>query len=57
MDYKAQTEWKKRNTKFYGIRLNKNTDAGLIAHLDAKAKTEGVQGYLKRLIREDAEKA
>ena len=32
------------------MKLNRNTDADLIEHL---AKQENVQGYLKRLIRED----
>lgn len=34
----------------YGFKLNLNTDADIIAHL---SKQESMQGYVKRLIRED----
>lgn len=35
------------------VRLNKNTDADILAHL--KTLTESKQGYVKRLIRADME--
>ena len=40
----------KRNARFYGLKLSKNTDAALIEKLDAQ---ESIQGYLKALIRAD----
>ena len=39
-----------KNTKKYGLKLSKNTDADIIAQLDAQ---ESVQAYIKRLIRDD----
>ena len=40
----------KRNTRFYGLKLSKSTDAELIEWLDSKGS---IQGYLKDLIRAD----
>lgn len=37
----------------YGLKYNIHTDADIIAHL---AKQGSIQGYIKRLIREDIEK-
>jgi hypothetical protein len=39
-----------KNTRKYGLKLSKNTDADIIAQLDAQ---ESVQAYIKRLIRDD----
>ena len=39
-----------KNARFYGLKLSRNTDADLIQHLEQQ---ESMQGYLKRLIRED----
>ena len=36
----------------YGLKLNINTDADIIAHLD---KQSSMQGYIKQLIRQDIE--
>lgn len=36
----------------YGLKLNINTDADIIAHLD---KQSSMQGYIKQLIRRDIE--
>lgn len=36
----------------YGLKLNINTDADIIAHLE---KQSSMQGYIKRLIRQDIE--
>lgn len=36
----------------YGLKLNINTDADIIAHLD---KQTSMQGYIKQLIRQDIE--
>ena len=38
------------------MKLNNKTDADIIQRLEALKKTEGIQGYLKRLIREDMKK-
>lgn len=56
-----QTEAEKRAKKKYddktavrfGLKLNRKTDADIIERLKA---TDGVQPYLKRLIREDIER-
>lgn len=40
----------KKNARFYGLKLSKNTDTELIKHLDSQ---ESIQGYLKQLIRND----
>lgn len=56
MDYKTQTAWKRENTRFYGIRLSKITDADLIEWVERSVGGGSVQGYLKRLICEDMEK-
>lgn len=40
----------KKNAKFYGLKLSRNTDADIIAWLESR---ESVQGYLKSLIRAD----
>lgn len=39
-----------KNARRYALKLSKNTDADLIEKLDGESN---VQGYLKRLIRED----
>lgn len=43
----------KKNAKYVSMKLSKNTDKDIIEHL---AKQINVQGYLKRLIREDMKK-
>ena len=42
-----------KSSKHYGMKLNVRTDADLIARLDSVAS---VNGYLRRLIREDIER-
>jgi hypothetical protein len=42
-----------KNARRYALKLSKNTDADLIEKLDQQ---ENIQGYLKRLIREDITK-
>jgi hypothetical protein len=39
-----------KSTKQYHLKLNLGTDADIIAELE---KQESIQGYIKRLIRED----
>jgi hypothetical protein len=50
---KTNMDFDRKNTKLIGMKLNKNTDADILAHLE---KQENIQGYLKRLIREDMKK-
>lgn len=42
--------YNKKNTIQYIVRLNKNTDTGLIEHMEHQ---ENKQGFLKGLIKED----
>lgn len=48
-----KTAWDRENTRQYKLKLNKNTDADLIAWLDS---IENRQSYLKDLIRADMNK-
>lgn len=50
---KTNMDYDRKNTKLIGMKLNKNTDADILAFL---AKQENIQGYLKALIREDMKK-
>ena len=50
---KTNMDYDRKNTKLIGMKLNKNTDADILDHL---AKQENIQGYLKKLIREDMKK-
>lgn len=45
-----------KNARFFGLKLNNKTDADIIEVLKSKKTGEGIQGYLKRLIREDMKK-
>lgn len=47
----------RENTRRINLKLNNKTDADIIQHLEAMKNGEGIQGYLKRLIREDMKKA
>lgn len=38
------------NTKRYTVKINKNTEADILAHLE---EIDNVAGYIKALIRED----
>lgn len=52
-----QTRYDKANRIAYSLRLNKRTDPDIIKRLEeVKATPEGMQGYIKRLIREDIAK-
>ena len=46
----------RQNTRRINLKLNNKTDADIIQRLEALKETEGIQGYLKRLIREDIKK-
>lgn len=47
----------KENTRRINLKLNNKTDADIIQVLESVKNAEGIQGYLKRLIREDMKKA
>ena len=47
---RANAKYDSANTKQYHLKLNLNTDADIIEYFEGK---ESVQGYIKRLIRED----
>ena len=49
-----QQKYDSFHTKRYNIKLNLETDADIIARLKS---VESMQGYIKRLIREDIAKA
>ena len=42
-----------KTSRFFGLKLNRNTDAELIQQLESQ---QNIQEYLKRLIREDMKK-
>lgn len=42
-----------KSSRFFGLKLNVKTDAALIERLD---HADSVNGYLRRLIREDIER-
>jgi hypothetical protein len=46
----------RENTRRINLKLNNKTDADIIAQLEKLKSSEGIQGYLKRLIREDMTK-
>lgn len=48
-----QDRYDRVNTRKYGIKLNKHTDADIIARLDEQPS---IQGYIKQLIRKDIQK-
>ena len=50
----ATPQYDRENTRRVNLKLNKKTDDDIIRHLEAQ---ENIQGYLKRLIREDMKKA
>lgn len=49
-DSPAKAAWDKKHTAYIGLKLNKRTDADLIAKLDS---VPSKQGYIKDLIRAD----
>lgn len=50
---RASIKYDAENTKRYYLKLNNKTDADIIEKLEAVKMGEGVQTYIKRLIRED----
>ena len=51
--YAPQMKYDKNNTVQIKMKLNKNTDADIIEHLET---VDNRQGYLKELIRNDIKK-
>ena len=47
---RASAKYDKNNTRLIQMKLNKKTDADILAHLDAM---DNRQGYIKELIRKD----
>ena len=47
----AKTRWDRENTVIVTMKLNKNQDKDIIEKLNS---VDNKQGYIKRLIREDA---
>ena len=47
---RANAKYDSKNTRQYRLKLNVNTDADVIKKFD---DTENVQGYIKKLVRED----
>ena len=52
----GRPKYDRENTRRINLKLNNKTDADIIKRLESLKETEGIQGYLKRLIREDMEK-
>lgn len=52
----ATAQYDRENTRRINLKLNNKTDEDIIEKLEDMKGTEGIQGYLKRLIREDIEK-
>ena len=50
---RARAKYDAANTVQFKMKLNKNTDADILAKLD---ETDNKQGYIKSLIREDINK-
>ena len=49
----AKAKYDAKTARYISLKLNTNTDRDLIQHLESQ---ENIQGYLKRLIREDMKK-
>ena len=49
----AKAKYDAKTARYYSLKLNQNTDADLIQHLEQQ---ESIQGYLKRLIRNDMQR-
>lgn len=53
---RAQIKYDAKATIQYHLKLNRKTDADIIARLEEIAGLEGKQGYIKRLIRQDIDR-
>ena len=52
-EYEAIERWQKENIRRVVIKLHKINDVDIIDRIDAETS---IQGYIKRLIREDIER-
>lgn len=53
---KAMAKYDANNTRRYGLKLNKKTDADIIDKFEQEKANDcngGIQGYVKRLVRDD----
>lgn len=48
-----QARYDAQNTARIGLKLNLRTDADVVERLQKAKETEGIQAYIKRLIRKD----
>ena len=55
-EYMGTPAYDRENTRRINLKLNNKTDADIITQLEKLKSSEGIQGYLKRLIREDMKK-
>lgn len=46
----AKARYDAKTARYFSLKLNRNTDADIIQHLETQ---ESIQAYLKNLIRED----
>lgn len=49
-EYEATERWQKENLRRVVVKLHKVNDADVIERIDAEVS---IQGYIKRLVRED----
>lgn len=52
-DSQAKKDWDRKNTRQIGIKLNRNTDADILAKIESM---NSYAGYIKNLIRADIAK-
>ena len=52
----ATAQYDRENTRRINLKLNNKTDADIIEKLEDVKDMIGIQGYIKRLIREDIER-
>lgn len=52
----GSANYDRENTRRINLKLNNKTDADIIQRLEEMKDSEGIQGYLKRLIRDDMNK-
>ena len=50
----SKAKYDAKTARYFSLKLNRNTDKDIIERLE---KEPSIQGYLKRLIREDMKKA
>ncbi len=53
---RANKKYDEKHTRQYHLKLNMNTDVDIIEWLNWRSHEKSMQGYIKRLIREDMAK-